>query len=66
MAKKELTYQEAVEEIEAIIERIEEDSLDVDKLTGEVARAIKLIKYCKEKLRSTEKDIDQLLEDLSD
>lgn len=61
-----MSYNKAVEEIENIIAKIEDEKLDMDELSKATARALELIKFCKLKLRSTESDIDKLLEDLSE
>lgn len=55
-----MTYREATQELEAILRAIENDSVDVDELTEKVKRSSQLIKFCKEKLRSAEKAIDQV------
>lgn len=65
MKKKELSYKEAVSEIELVLQQIESEELDVDKLTEKVKRAAYLIKWCKEKLRSSEKEIETILKDLN-
>ena len=57
-------YKEAVEEIESIIEEIENETVDVDVLTGKVKRASLLIKYCKDKLKKTDNEINNVLKDL--
>ncbi len=56
-------YKEAIEEIDAILEEIEDESIDVDLLTEKVKRATKLIKYCKEKLKKTDDEVKNVLED---
>jgi exodeoxyribonuclease VII small subunit len=65
MAEK-LTYTKAVEEIEAILSRIENDELDVDELSTNVKRAAKLIKYCKEKLKKTEEEVSDILNEIEE
>lgn len=55
-----MTYREATQELEAILRAIENDAVDVDELTQKVKRSSQLIKFCKEKLRSAEKAIDQV------
>jgi len=55
-----MTYREATQELEDILRAIENDSVDVDELTQKVKRSAQLIKFCKEKLRSAEKAIDQV------
>jgi len=66
MAKKNLTYTEAVTAIEDILHQIETGELDVDELAEKVKQAAELLKLCKGKLFQTEKDIEKILEDLDD
>jgi exodeoxyribonuclease VII small subunit len=61
MAKKNLSYQEAMSEIELIIKQIEDDELDVDLLSEKVKRVTSLIKICKEKLHKTEEEVNKIL-----
>jgi exodeoxyribonuclease VII small subunit len=65
MAKKEFSFNEAVNEIEDILRNIESGELDVDKLSVEVKRASELIKQCQKKLRSTEEEINSIFKDLA-
>ena len=65
MAKK-ITYTEALEELENITSSIENETLDVDELTEKVKRASFLLKFCREKLRSTEEEVDKILKDMGD
>jgi exodeoxyribonuclease VII small subunit len=64
MAKKEFSFNEAVKEIERILQTIETGNLDVDKLSEEVKKASDLIKQCQKKLRSTEEEISSIFKDL--
>jgi exodeoxyribonuclease VII small subunit len=64
MAKKEFSFNDAVKEIEKILQTIETGNLDVDKLSDEVKRASELIKQCQKKLRSTEEEINSIFKDL--
>ncbi|MBN1988583.1 MAG: exodeoxyribonuclease VII small subunit [Bacteroidales bacterium] len=66
MSKKALTYNEALAEIEAIIERIEGDELDVDELTKDVKRVAELLKICKLKLRNTEEEVQKILKEFDE
>ena len=43
MAKKEMTYAEAMAEIEKILARFRNEEMDVDSLAAEVKRATELI-----------------------
>ena len=65
MAKKEFSFNDAVEEIEKILHNIESGDLDIDKLSVEVKRASDLIKLCQKKLRSTKEEINSIFKDLS-
>lgn len=62
MAKKEQTYSDAMQELQEIMLRIENEELDVDILMTEVKKAAVLIKYCKEKLQKTNVEIQQILD----
>jgi exodeoxyribonuclease VII small subunit len=64
MAKKEFSFNDAVKDIEKILQNIEKGELDVDKLSDEVKRASDLIKQCQKKLRSTEDEINSIFKDL--
>lgn len=61
MAKKELSYKAAVEEIESILQELESGEMDVDLLSGKVSRVTELIGLCREKLRGTEKAVNKIL-----
>ncbi len=60
----ELTYEEASNELESILEKLREDQIGIDKLESVVTRAAALSKLCQEKLRSTEKKVQDIIEKL--
>ena len=62
MAQKELTYAEAMAEIEKILERLRSEEMNVDGLAAEVKRATELIASCKARLRKAEADVNKVLE----
>ena len=62
MAKKELTYTEAMAEIEKILARLRSEDMDVDGLAAEVKRATELIASCKARLRKAEEKVNKVLE----
>jgi exodeoxyribonuclease VII small subunit len=64
MAEKKISFNEAIKELENILEQIESGEPDVDELSGKVKRASELIKICRKKLKSTEEEIDKILEDM--
>ena len=63
MVKQKFNYSKSLKEIEDIVEQIESGDLDVDKLADKVRKATKLIKQCRDKLRTTEEDLDIILKD---
>lgn len=62
MAKKEITYAEAMAEIERILGRFRSEEMDVDSLAAEVKHATELIGLCKERLRKAETEVKKILE----
>lgn len=66
MATKKLTYSEAFEQLNDILEKIENGELDIDDLTSNVKKGAELIKICKSKLYDTEEEIAKILEDIED
>jgi len=56
-------YKEALEEIEAIVEEIESETVDVDVLAEKVKRAASLIKLCKAKLKAADNEVRKVLKE---
>ncbi len=65
MSEKDIKYSEAVNEIEDILRQIENEELDVDDLSEKVKRAYFLLRLCKDKLHTTEKDIENIMKDFT-
>jgi len=65
MTKEEISYQEAVTEIEEIIKKLESGELDVDQLTGEVKRVSYLLDICRKKLKTAEVEIQKIIEGMN-
>ena len=61
MEKEEMKYEQAVRELEEIVERMENDELDIDQLSEQLKRAKTLVKLCKDKLTKTDEEIKKLL-----
>ncbi|MDE6446309.1 MAG: exodeoxyribonuclease VII small subunit [Alistipes sp.] len=61
MAKKELTYEEAMTRIEEILGRIQREEVTVDSLAAEIKRATELIAACKARLLKAEAEVDKIL-----
>jgi exodeoxyribonuclease VII small subunit len=64
MTKKTISYNEAMAEIELILRKIEQEELDVDDLSEKVKRVSGLIKLCKEKLHTTEQEVEKVLREM--
>ncbi|MCB2194967.1 MAG: exodeoxyribonuclease VII small subunit [Bacteroidetes bacterium] len=64
MTKKQLSYNEAVLEIEDILQQIENEELDIDLLSDKVKRVSYLLKHCKKKLTQTESEVQKILDDI--
>lgn len=64
MSKSKITYTSAITELEAIVQEIESGEIDVDVLTAKVKRASELIKFCKDNLRNTQKEVEKTLVDI--
>jgi exodeoxyribonuclease VII small subunit len=62
MSKEKISYAEAIAEIEAILQNIEEGQLDVDELAEKVNRVSELLKLCRDRLHTTERQIGKILD----
>ncbi len=60
----EQTYEKAFSELQQIIADIENDEVSIDLLSTKVKRAAELIEFCKNKLSSTELDVQKILDGL--
>jgi exodeoxyribonuclease VII small subunit len=66
MTTKKVTYSEAILEIEAILEKLENEELDVDELAEKVKRVSVLLKTCKSKLTKTNEQVEQILKEMEE
>lgn len=63
MAKKSnISYSEAMAEIEAILTSLQQSDCDVEQLAKQVKRASELIELCRTKLHKAEGEVDKLFE----
>ena len=60
---KEIKYEEGLKQLETIVDKMENDELDIDSLGEQLKTAQKLIKLCKDKLTKTNEEIKKILED---
>ena len=64
MTKKNITYKQAVIELEKILKEMENSELDIDELESKVKHAAELVELCKEKLFQTDAEIEKILQQL--
>ena len=64
MNKKNVSYKEAITEIDEILSQLENNELDVDELSEKVKRVSQLVTLCKEKLHNTEQEVDKILKEM--
>lgn len=60
--KKELSYSDAMAEVEQIVSRLRSAELSVDELAGAVRRANELIAECRKRLVATEEEVERLIQ----
>lgn len=59
-----ITYTEAYNELQQIVAEMENSEITIDELDSRIKRASVLLKICKDKLFSTEKEVQQVLEEI--
>lgn len=65
MENKELSYREALAELEGLVAKMQSPDCDIDMLASYTARALELLKLCKNKLTKTDAEIKRCLEELN-
>lgn len=61
---KELTYTEAVSELETILQMMQGDKCDIDRLTDYTRRATELLTECRSRLTTTDEQLRSILSQL--
>ena len=61
-----MTYNDAIQELEAILRSLETDQVDVDDLTARAERSAELIRLCRHKLRHAEASLDRVFDSLDE
>ncbi len=56
------TYEAAMQRLEEIVEGFEQNTLELDQLTAQLAEAQELIKFCSQKLQQVETDVKKILD----
>ncbi|MBQ2179359.1 MAG: exodeoxyribonuclease VII small subunit [Prevotella sp.] len=58
---KDIKYEAAYAELQAIVRKMENDELDIDQMAEQLKRAQELIRLCKDKLTKTDEEIKKIL-----
>jgi exodeoxyribonuclease VII small subunit len=66
MSEQDMTYRAAVDEIESILKKIEEQDIDVDELSSELKRVSELLRICRKKLHTADKEIEKIIREMED
>jgi exodeoxyribonuclease VII small subunit len=61
MGNKQLTYSEAIAQLDEIVQLIDNNEVEIDQLADKIKEANKLIAFCSEKLTKAEKEMENLL-----
>ncbi len=60
--KRLMKYEEAIQQLETIVRKMESGEYDVDELAEQLKTAQKLIKLCRDKLTKADAEIKKILE----
>lgn len=64
METQELTYTQAVSELEELVKKMQAPDCSIDNLSAYTKRAKVLLDVCRQKLTATDEELKQLLADL--
>ena len=59
-----LTYSAAISALEKIVREMQSDSCSIDNLSALTTRSLKLLKFCKSKLLTTDEELKKILAEL--
>ncbi len=62
MAKKKFSYEQSMKELESIMQKLENEEIDIDQLSENVKKASEIIIQCREQLRKTESEVESIIE----
>ena len=60
----EVGYADAMAELDRILRELEDDSIDVDRLSDRVRRAAELIRLCRDRITRTRAEVAEIVADL--
>jgi exodeoxyribonuclease VII small subunit len=59
-------YSKSIKRLEEIIEKIENEEIDVDELSERVKEAVSLLKVCKDKIEKADMEVKRVVDDLGE
>ena len=59
-----LSYDEAIKELNNILSSLQDETLSIDQLTDSIKRASELLESCNSRLTSTEKEVNSVIQKL--
>lgn len=62
MPVKKMTYDQAMKCLEEIVNKIDNNELDIDSLASTLKEAEEIIKFCREKLYKVDNEVKKILE----
>lgn len=57
-----MKYEEAIQKLEAIVQKMEAGEYGIDELTEQLKTAQELIKFCRDKMTNTDAEIKKILD----
>ncbi len=61
---EDLSYDEAIKELNNILSSLQDETLSIDQLTDSIKRASELLESCNSRLTSTEKEVNSVIQKL--
>ena len=62
----ETKYNKAIKRLEEIIEKIENEEIDVDELSEKVKEAVELITTCKDRIEKAEMEVKRVVDEMGE
>lgn len=63
---KTIKYEDAIRQLEDIVEKLENNELDIDEMPEALKRAQQLLKLCRDRLTKTDAEIQKIQEEAKD
>ena len=64
MTAGEPSYVDALAELEAILDELDQDTVDVDLLAAKVQRAAELVQLCRSRIQAAEIEVTKVIDEL--